>query len=97
MTSPVYRRAVELMEADIGSELVALDPDQGNCFGFNEAATSVWRSLHEPRNFDQLRDALLADYEVDADQCSRDLKELLEDLIRKGLVERAPERRNNFT
>jgi hypothetical protein len=89
VTSVIYKRAVELMEADIGNELVALEPEAGNCFGFNEVATVVWRKLAEPRSFDQLRDSLIADYEVSAEQCSSELKALLDDMQAQGLVEQA--------
>ena len=76
------------MEADIGNELVALDPDGGNCFGFNEVATSVWRSLDQPKTFDQLREELLEEYEVDDEQCTRELDLLLKDLIARRLIEK---------
>ena len=85
--SPIYRRARDLMEADIGNELVALDPNGGNCFGFNEVATSVWRSLQQPKSFDQLRQELLEEYEVGEDQCESELRLLLEDLTAKDLIE----------
>lgn len=85
--SPIYRRARNLMEADIGNELVALDPNGGNCFGFNEVATSVWRSLQQPKSFDQLRDELLEEYEVGEEQCESELRLLLEDLTAKDLIE----------
>lgn len=75
------------MEADIGDELVALDASAGNCFGFNQVATSVWRRLAEPKTFDQLRDDLLNEYEVSREQCSNELKDLLDDMTAKGLVE----------
>lgn len=75
------------MEADLGSDLVALDPEGGNCFGFNEVATWVWRRLAEPATFEQLRDGLLAEYEVSPDQCSNELQELLDDLANRGLVD----------
>jgi coenzyme PQQ synthesis protein D (PqqD) len=88
LTSYVYRRATDLMEADLGNELVALDPKAGNCFGFNEVATWVWRRLAEPASFDQLRDELLAEYDVSAEQCSRELKALLDDLMTKRLIAR---------
>ena len=87
MSSPVYKRSMELMEADLGDELVALDARAGNCFGFNEVATSVWRRLASPKSFDQLREALLEEYDVGADECSAELKQLLDDLVAKGLVE----------
>jgi hypothetical protein len=82
----VYRRAVDLMEAELGDEIVALDPNIGQCFGFNSVASSVWRELAQPRTFDQLRDALLGEYDVDRDQCVRELRDLLDDLSSKGLV-----------
>ncbi len=81
-----YKRAVRLMEADVGDELVALDPNAGRCFGFNETATLVWRELVEPKSFDQLRDALIEQYDVERDVCTRELGELLDDLSARGLV-----------
>lgn len=82
----VYKRAITLMEAELDDELVALDPDAGECFGFNSVATTVWRELETPRSFEELRGALLNQYEVNEDQCSAELRELLDDLTAKGLV-----------
>jgi len=86
MTGPVYKRAIDLMEARLGDELVALEPNAGECFGFNSVATSVWRELQTPKSFEQLRTALLDEYEIGEDQCSMELQELLDDLTAKGLV-----------
>jgi hypothetical protein len=77
---------VDLMEAELGDELVALDPNVGECFGFNSVATAIWRQLEQPRSFEQLRDALLCEYDVEPEQCARELQELLNDLSAKGLV-----------
>jgi hypothetical protein len=82
----LYKRAIELMEAELGDELVALDPKAGECFGFNSVATSVWRNLEQPRSFEQLRDALLEEYEVEPERCSDELEALLQDLTARGLV-----------
>ncbi|HKP34746.1 MAG TPA: PqqD family protein [Sphingomicrobium sp.] len=84
-----YRRAVELLEAELGDELVALEPNAGECFGFNTVATSVWRQLAQPKSFAELRDALLEEYDVKPEQCTRELKELLDDLASRGLVSAA--------
>ena len=89
MTDRMYERATELMEAELGDELIALDPAAGECFGFNSVATFVWQTLKEPKSFEQLRDALLDAYEVEPQQCTRELTELLEDLEAKRLVRSA--------
>ena len=86
MKSPVYKRLTDVMEAELGDEIVALDTNRGQCFGFNSVAASVWRHLQEPKTFEQLRDALVNEYEVDAEQCARELRGLLDNLSEKGLV-----------
>ena len=82
----LYQRAVDLMEAELDDEIVALDVNGGTCFGFNAVASSVWRALAEPTSFEALRDRLLGEYEVSPDQCTEELRELLADLTGKGLV-----------
>lgn len=74
------------MQAELGDELVALNPDAGQCFGFNNVATSIWRQLEQPKDFDQLHEALLEEYDVGPEQCASQLKELLDDLCAKRLV-----------
>ena len=86
MTEPLYERSTELLEANLGDELVALDAEGGNCFGFNSVATFVWRQLETPKTLAELRDKLLAEYDVSTNQCSEELQELLDGLIEKRLV-----------
>jgi hypothetical protein len=83
-----FQRAVELMEAELGEEIVALDVEGGTCFGFNEVASAVWRALEKPRTFDMLRDQLLKDYDVGHEKCEAELAQLLDDLTAKGLIAR---------
>ena len=82
----MYVRAIALMEAELGDDIVALDAAGGTCFGFNSVASSVWRALVQPQSFEMLRDQLLDEYEVDREKCEVELSELLRDLTTKGLV-----------
>ena len=86
MDKILYQRTVSLLEAELGDELVALDATEGNCFGFNSVATSVWRQLVSPKSFSELQGALLAEYEVGTEHCAEELQGLLNDLVEKGLV-----------
>ena len=81
-----YFRATELMEAEVGDELVALQPDLGVCFGFNDVATEVWKQLEAPKSFDELKSHLISGYDVDEQQCSADLDLLLADMVERGLI-----------
>ena len=88
MVQPLYERTVDLLSADVGDELVALDADAGHCYGFNGVAASVWRRLEQPRSFEDLRQALLEEFDVSEQQCTAELQELLDDLVDKGLLRR---------
>jgi hypothetical protein len=83
----MYRRSAQLMEADINDELVALEPSQGLCFGFNSVATEIWRKLEQPRSFGELKSELLAEYDVSDEQCTSDLREVLEQMREARLIE----------
>ena len=72
-----FKRVRNILDAEVGDELVALDVTAGECFGFNQVARTVWQSLAEPKSFAQLRDALLAEYDVSEEQCTAELQELL--------------------
>lgn len=86
MTNVTYERVVELLEAELGDELVALSVEDGNCFGFNAVAASVWRALEQPRTVDELKARLLAEYEVSPQECAVELEALLGDLVDKELL-----------
>jgi hypothetical protein len=85
----MYERAIPLLEAELGDEIMTLDPDAGQCFGFNSVAASVWRQLVEPAAFEDIRQGLLAEYDVSPEQCTVELRELLQVLVDHGLVRQA--------
>lgn len=86
MPAEVFRRATKLMEANVADDIVALDPEMGLCFSFNEVAADVWRFLSAPRSFEELKAHLLARYDVDESECSAQLRELLSDMCFQGLI-----------
>ena len=90
MSGPVYMRAIETRDADVGDELVAMDLHTGTTFGFNSVAASVWRILSTPQNLETLRDRLLEQYDVSPEECSKELRRLLEEMIAEGLIREAP-------
>jgi hypothetical protein len=90
MPDRIYRRAAQLMETEIGDELVALDVKVGMAFALNAIAASVWHSLAEPKSFEKLRNELIGEYDVTAEQCTLELQALLDDLTSEGLIEQIP-------
>ncbi len=81
-----------MIDTMIGDELIGLDLESGNCYGFNATATRIWALAASPIRFGALCDQLVCEYEVDADQCRRDTSVLLSMLGKDGLITVTPTR-----
>ena len=75
-----------LVEARVDSEILALHVEQGKCYAFNVTAAQIWSSLEEPRRVGEIRDELLANFDVDVETCEQQVVEIIDQLVRQGLV-----------
>ena len=82
----IYERVKSLMEAELGDELVALEPEGGVCFGFNTVAKRIWELLAEPRSPEELKSVLLQEFNVTPTECAAGLDEVLIDLKNLNLI-----------
>jgi Coenzyme PQQ synthesis protein D (PqqD) len=74
------------VSCELGDEAVILDVKAGIYYGLNPVGARIWDLIQEPRTVDQIRNAILQEYEIDLDSCERDLRALLEDLAARELV-----------
>ena len=74
------------MEAELGDELVGLEPEEGVCFGLNSVAKRVWQLLAVPRSSEQLASILLDEFDVTPIDCTNDLNQILKDLTDLKLI-----------
>jgi hypothetical protein len=72
---------------ELGDEVVILDVAGGAYYGLNCVGSRVWRMLQKPHTVAEVRGALLAEFDVDAERCVRELSELLGRLAERGLIE----------
>ena len=78
--------AKDQVSCDLADEAVILDLKAGIYYGLNSVGARIWNLIQEPKTVDQIRDALVAEYEIDAPSCERDLLALLGDLAARELV-----------
>jgi hypothetical protein len=71
----------------LGDEAAILNMKNSVYYGMNAVGASVWSLLQQPKRVRELRDAVMEEYDVDAEQCERDLLELLEKMRSEGLIE----------
>jgi hypothetical protein len=75
------------VSCDLGGEEVILSLKNGVYYGLNPVGTRVWSLIQQPKRVDEVRDALLEQYDVEPERCERDLLALLSELAAEGLVE----------
>ncbi len=79
--------AADQVSCDLQGEAAILNLKTGVYYGLDDVGASVWRMLDGPRRVDELIDALLGEYEVDREECQRDVIALLGELAVRGLIE----------
>ncbi len=79
--------AGDYLSCDLAQEAAILDFKSGLYYGLDEVGAHIWKLVSQPLRVSDIRDALLAEYEVDAEACERDVIALLSELAAKGLVE----------
>ncbi len=80
------KRSQSAMARQVDDELVILDVPSGQFFALNDVGMLIWDRLEEECSYDQLVDAVVADYEVDRVDAADDVSELVGQLIDAGLV-----------
>jgi len=71
----------------LDGEAIVLHLAKGAHYRLNSVGTRVWSLIQSPMQASAIRDALLAEYDVEPSACEKDLKSLLDDLSKCGLIE----------
>jgi hypothetical protein len=78
------------VSCDLAGEAAILNLQTGVYFGLDPVGADIWKLLQEPRTVGQIRDAMLALYEVDPPTLDEDIRILLNQLAEHGLIDSAP-------
>jgi sorbitol-specific phosphotransferase system component IIA len=76
----------EALSQEVNGETVILDLKSESYFGLDEVGTRVWQLLQEHGDIQKVFDAMLEEFDVDANTLASDMKNLVDDLIEKGLI-----------
>lgn len=82
----VVARSGSAVAAEVDGQLVALDVEQGVCYGLNRIATRVWDLIEPAASANTAADVLLGEFAVDRETCVTQVVQLLTDLHGAGLV-----------
>ena len=74
------------VSCDLSGEAAILNLKSGVYFGLNTVGASIWKLIQEPKTVQEIRDALLEEFDVESDVCEHDILELLQKLSTHGLI-----------
>ena len=84
--SSIVVAASDQISSDLGGEAVILNMKTGIYHGLNEIGARVWDLIEQPKTVKEVKQALLEEYEVEAEVCTDDLFSLLNNLKTAGLI-----------
>ena len=90
MTFPSEARITcppEVLSRVLDGEAVLLHLGSGVYFGMNEVATFAWEKMTKGTTYGEIRDAVLAEFEVTRDALEADLEKFVSALVEKKLVQ----------
>ena len=85
LTDKVMQRE-DLVAADMGDETVMMDIMSGKYFKLSEVGGSIWNKIEQPKLVSDLITALLEEYDVSEEECTKQTIEFLTQLVDKGIV-----------
>jgi hypothetical protein len=83
---PVYQLNTHAVCRQVDDEAVILDLDSGLYYGLNNTGTRIWQLLGDRMSVGEMLIQLVSEFEVDAERLAEDIRELLCDLVAKGLL-----------
>ncbi|WP_221393354.1 PqqD family protein [Dyadobacter sp. NIV53] len=83
-----YQLSSEQIASKVAGETVILNHNKGAYYGLDEVGVFIWDELEKgPQTIDNLRDAVMEEYNIDKETCKTDIELLLKDLVSEKLVE----------
>jgi hypothetical protein len=83
----VIQSVKDLFSCDLTGECVILNIKNGLYYGLDPVGSWIWGQIQQPIAVRDVRDAMLNEYEVDADLCERDLIALLKTMQENELID----------
>ena len=75
------------VSCDLAGEAAILNIKSGVYYGLDPVGARIWNLMQKPLEVLEIQNAITDEYDVEPEQCARDLMALLEKLFAEGLIE----------
>jgi hypothetical protein len=90
-TKKIFTRRDQVVFREIAGEFLLVPirgdiADMQRIFALNRVAAQIWEQLDGNRTLDELREEVVARFDVGADEAEKDLRRFIEALLEAGLI-----------
>lgn len=82
----MVERREDVVFSEVDGEIVAMSIQSGKYYGLQEIGSRIWDIIDDPISISKICEALMAEYDVTADQCNLDVLRFMEKLWNKDLI-----------
>ena len=75
------------VSCDLAGEAAILSLKNSVYYGLDPVGARIWNLIREPTSVSAVRDAIVQEYDVEAERCQRELIELFQKLAAEGLID----------
>lgn len=86
MTQAEYVQTKKILFSKVELEVLALNIERGQCYGFNDTASAIWELLATPQSLPSICAAIEARFDVDPEECRIEIERLLGEMLNEELV-----------
>ena len=83
----LVKRTSNQVCCDMGGESIILNLKSGIYYSLDAIGARIWGLIEQPMAITAIRDAILSEYDVQAEVCERDILAFIERMDAAGLIE----------
>lgn len=76
----VVSHRTDIDTTDLNGDIVMMDLEKGKYFSLNGVGSRIWNLVEEPVEVSKIIDSLLEEYDIDRDECEKNVLEFLSKL-----------------
>ena len=86
-TESYIKRNKEVFASEIDDEVVMMNVDTGKYYGMDTVGSRIWELIAEEIQVREVINKLMEEYDVEEEQCEKDVLEFLNELYENKLVQ----------
>jgi hypothetical protein len=81
-----YKAVPEHLYCDLNGEAVVLSLENGRYYGMNSVGARIWELVQDPRSAGEIEQAILLEYDVEAEVCRQQVSAFLQTMLGEELL-----------